>query len=217
MADALRAPQQDRSRDKLERIYEVSVELLVEGGWDAVTVGSVERRSGVSRGAFYLRFPNREALLDYTRKRLIATVGKDQDAAFERARTAGAETLDVAVVAAVEAIAHVFRRHGPALLRLDRQDAEREAEKSAGAKAMNRLSQEFRSVLEPLTGTDQAWRTHLEFATEIVFSMLVLRSRPRVTFSEHTRRDWDTFIHDVSDAVTDYLGARIPPAARGEA
>ncbi|MFJ4828631.1 TetR/AcrR family transcriptional regulator [Streptomyces sp. NPDC088747] len=212
MADALRAPQQDRSRDKLERIYEVSVELLVEGGWDAVTVGSVERRSGVSRGAFYLRFPHREALLDYTRRRLVATVGEDQDAAFERARAAGARTLDEAVLVAVEAIAHVFRRHGPALLRLDRQEEENEAEKGAGATAMNRLSEEFRSVLEPVTGTGtgRTGRAHLEFAMEIVFSMLVLKARPRVTFSEHTERDWESFIHMLSGAVTDFLRARIP-------
>jgi AcrR family transcriptional regulator len=210
MAEALRVPQQDRSRDKLERIYEVSVELLVEGGRVSVTVGSVERRSGVSRGAFYLRFPNREALLDYIRRRLVATIGEDQDAAFERARAANARTLDEAVLVAVEAISHVFRRHGPALLRLDRQEDESEAEKGAGATAMNRLSEEFRSVLEPVTGNDRTGRAHLEFAMEIVFSMLVLKVRPRVTFSEHTERDWESFVHTLSDAVTDFLRGRVP-------
>jgi len=205
MADTLREPQQDRSRDKLERIYEVSVELLVEGGWDAVTVGDVERRSGVSRGAFYLRFPTREALLDYTQHRLAETVNAEQDRAFEQARALTPGTLDEAVRAAVGATAEVFRQHGRALLRLDRGEVG-----GAGADAMNRLSRDFRSVLEAVPGAAPMPQAPLEFAMQMVLSMLLLEIRPRVTFSDHTERDWDAFVRELADAVTYYLQARPP-------
>ncbi|MDP9793027.1 AcrR family transcriptional regulator [Catenuloplanes nepalensis] len=207
MADALRAPRQDRSRDKLERIYQAAVALLVEGGWDAVTVGDVERRSGVSRGTFYLRFPHREALLDYVAQRLIDTVNQAHDEAFSEARAVGATTLDAAVRAAVRATAGLFRRHGPVLLRLNRGERG-----GAGAEAMNRLSRDFRSVLAPVTGADPARRAPLEFAMQLVLSMVNSEIHPRVTFTEHVARDWDAFVDELGDAVTCYLRSRIPGA-----
>ncbi|SHN15050.1 TetR/AcrR family transcriptional regulator [Cryptosporangium aurantiacum] len=207
MADTLREPQQDRSRDKLERIYDASVELLLEGGWGAVTVGDVERRSGVSRGAFYLRFPSREALLDYAHDRLLETVKIHQEQAFERARAAKSPTVDAAVFAAVSAVAEVFQQHGRALMRLDRGE-----EGGAGEDALNQLSRQFRSVLEPVTGAAPEHQTHLEFAMQLVFSALVLKIQPRVTFSQHTAIDWDSFVRELSEAVTAYLEARLPLA-----
>lgn len=213
MADVLRTPQQERSRDKLERIYQVSVELLVQGGWEAITVGDVERRSGVSRGAFYLRFPTRQALLDYTRQRLVETVRDDLDRCFDLARNAGATTLDAAVRAAVDAMATLFRRHGPALLRLDYLD-QTEGVQDAGAAAMNRLSQEFRSVIEPAAGTDPALRARLEFATEIALSMIVLKLRPRAAFPDHPDLDWDGYLTEVCAALTGYLRPHLPPSSR---
>ncbi|MEU4245322.1 TetR/AcrR family transcriptional regulator [Actinoplanes sp. NPDC026619] len=206
MADSVRVPQQDRSRDKLERIYEVSVELLIEGGWDAVTVGDVERRSGVSRGAFYLRFPNREALLDYAHQRLAETVNSAHDRAFDQARAAGATTLEAATRAAVHAIAELFREHGRVLLRLNRGE-----QGGAGAGAMNRLSRDFQSVFENVIGSAPAHQAPLEFALQLVLSMVLTEINPRVTFAEHAGRPWDTFVAELCDTVTYYVQARIPP------
>jgi AcrR family transcriptional regulator len=204
MRQKLRAPQQERSRDKLEKIYEASLELLVEGGWDAVTVGEVERRSGVGRSTFYLRFPTRDALLTYTRERVQGEVATDQAAAFAAARAAADGTLETAVRRAVEALAEVFRQYGPVLMRIDRGE-----EVGAGGQAMNVLSTEFRSVLLPVLGTDPASVPATEFVIQLAFSALVLEIRPRHAFPAHTRRPWDSFVDELCIALVGYLRTRL--------
>jgi hypothetical protein len=44
---------------------------------------------------------------------------------------------------------------------------------------------------------------------QLVFSMLVLQVRPRVTFSDHAERSWDAFTTEVSAAATAYLRTRL--------
>jgi hypothetical protein len=44
----------------------------------------------------------------------------------------------------------------------------------------------------------------------LILSMLVLEVRPRVTFADHTARDWGSFVDELCRAVAHYLQARIP-------
>jgi AcrR family transcriptional regulator len=60
--DALREPQQDRSRATRARLLESAITCLAELGWSASTVAVVAEHAGVSRGAAQHHFPTREAL-----------------------------------------------------------------------------------------------------------------------------------------------------------
>ena len=62
MSEALKAPQQDRSRVTRQRLLEASVESLAEVGYAATTVSVVAARAGVSRGAAQHHFPTRADL-----------------------------------------------------------------------------------------------------------------------------------------------------------
>lgn len=62
MTEALRVPQQDRSRVTRSALLEAAVDCLVERGWSGSTVAVVAERAGVSRGAAQHHFPTREAL-----------------------------------------------------------------------------------------------------------------------------------------------------------
>ena len=62
MSDALRAPQQDRSRVTRQKLLEASLESLAEVGYAATTVAVVAARAGVSRGAAQHHFPTRADL-----------------------------------------------------------------------------------------------------------------------------------------------------------
>lgn len=62
MSEALRAPQQDRSRATRQRLLEAAVESLAEVGYAATTVAVVAARAGVSRGAAQHHFPTRADL-----------------------------------------------------------------------------------------------------------------------------------------------------------
>ena len=62
MSEALKAPQQDRSRVTRQRLLEAAVESLAEVGYAATTVAVVAARAGVSRGAAQHHFPTRADL-----------------------------------------------------------------------------------------------------------------------------------------------------------
>jgi AcrR family transcriptional regulator len=46
-----------------DRLLDACAELMAEGGWAAVTIGDLARRAGVSRGAFYALFADKEDCL----------------------------------------------------------------------------------------------------------------------------------------------------------
>ncbi len=62
MTEALREPQQDRSRATRQKLLVASVESLAEVGYAATTVAVVAARAGVSRGAAQHHFPTRADL-----------------------------------------------------------------------------------------------------------------------------------------------------------
>jgi AcrR family transcriptional regulator len=62
VSEALKAPQQDRSRATRQRLLAAAVESLAEVGYAATTVSVVATRAGVSRGAAQHHFPTRADL-----------------------------------------------------------------------------------------------------------------------------------------------------------
>jgi AcrR family transcriptional regulator len=66
-------PKQARSRRTLERIVTAGLELLEEGGPDAVTVQAVVSRARSSVGSFYARFKGKDDLLEHLRDRVRAS------------------------------------------------------------------------------------------------------------------------------------------------
>ena len=73
------APQQTRSRESLHRLLKAATEILQEKGLEGATIPRIAARAGLSPGAVYRRFPDKDALL---RKVVIATLeGADQQTA----------------------------------------------------------------------------------------------------------------------------------------
>jgi AcrR family transcriptional regulator len=58
-------PRQLRSAATLDRIVRAAQDLLAQRGYDAVTVDDIVARAGSSKGSFYHRFADKEALLAY--------------------------------------------------------------------------------------------------------------------------------------------------------
>ncbi|WP_343063836.1 TetR/AcrR family transcriptional regulator [Haloechinothrix aidingensis] len=61
--NAVREPQQERSRTTRRRLLEAATACLPELGWTRTTVAVVAERAGVSRGAAQHHFPAREDLV----------------------------------------------------------------------------------------------------------------------------------------------------------
>jgi AcrR family transcriptional regulator len=62
-AQLVKPPQQQRSRDALERVLRSGLNVLQEDGFEGFTVHKVSRRANVSIGSIYARIPSREALI----------------------------------------------------------------------------------------------------------------------------------------------------------
>lgn len=58
-----RAPSQKRSQERFERMLEAASALISEGGSDAMRMGEVAERAGVSIGSLYQYFPDKGAII----------------------------------------------------------------------------------------------------------------------------------------------------------
>lgn len=58
-----RAPSQKRSQERVERMLEAASALISEGGSDAMRMGEVAERAGVSIGSLYQYFPDKGAII----------------------------------------------------------------------------------------------------------------------------------------------------------
>ncbi|WP_375423652.1 TetR/AcrR family transcriptional regulator [uncultured Friedmanniella sp.] len=166
MSEALRQPQQERSHATLARIEQAAFALLASGGWDAVTVNGIGRLVGVSRGAFYSRFPSREALLDFVRERYHEALNEAEQSAFALVDPQATRDLAVVVTDAVTAVAVVVERFGPIMMHLRDNPAER---RSSGL-ARSILFERYRRVV--LAAADQITHPDSELAVAVTFRVV---------------------------------------------
>ncbi|HEX6746860.1 MAG TPA: TetR/AcrR family transcriptional regulator [Longimicrobium sp.] len=79
----IHVPRQARSRETLSRLLDAAEAVLAEGGLDAATVPGIAQRAGLSVGAVYRRFADKDALLRAVYFRM-----------FERMREQNETTMD---------------------------------------------------------------------------------------------------------------------------
>ncbi len=85
----VRPPLQARSQQTLERLLDAAEALIMEKGVDAASISAVARRAGSSVGAFYARFPDKDALLRSVFERFAAQARATIDAVSTPERWTG--------------------------------------------------------------------------------------------------------------------------------
>lgn len=85
-----RPPQQRRSQETLSRFVETAAELLADRRFEDATVQEIARRAGSSVGAFYTRFPNKEALFHQMNELVFSRAEEQWDQVLDPARWKGA-------------------------------------------------------------------------------------------------------------------------------
>ena len=110
-ADALRPPQQTRSRKSLERVLVAGQKLLEEKGWEGFTVQEVSRRAKVSIGSIYARAPSKDALILAVYDRAVAEIRADNAAALTAVETWDAMETRELIVGAVREMGNQTLRH----------------------------------------------------------------------------------------------------------
>lgn len=109
-ASTVRPPQQARSRATLDRFVEAAVALLSERRFEDAPVAEIARRARASVGAFYARFPDKEALLELLNERLFHAGREGWDAFLARERWHGRDAAEI-VDAVVRHVVRKRREH----------------------------------------------------------------------------------------------------------
>lgn len=70
--DLIRKPQQERSRDTLQRMFGAAEKLMAERPFEKITIQQIVKEAGTTTGAFYSRFKDKDALLEAMHARHVA-------------------------------------------------------------------------------------------------------------------------------------------------
>jgi len=88
-------PRQSRSQETLDRILDAAETVLDEKSFSEATLAEIVERAGVTVGAFYRRFPDKDALLHHLDERLFAEVHQMADEVLDPRRWDGTPTAEV--------------------------------------------------------------------------------------------------------------------------
>src|SRR5262245_60009024 len=88
-AGRTRLPRQARSTETYRRLLDAAEALLQRKSFDRVSVAEIAGRAGVTIGAFYARFPDKEALLEALEAQVTESVLRRLERVTDRAALEG--------------------------------------------------------------------------------------------------------------------------------
>jgi AcrR family transcriptional regulator len=176
-----RPPQQSRSQETLDRILDAAEQVLAEKAFGEATLAEIMERAGVTVGAFYRRYPDKNALLRHLDERFFAEMSVRAGELFDPAKWVGASARSVIELFAQQAVEVYSTRRG--LMRSLFLRARTDTVLQQSALDVNkRYIAQLRAVLMPL----RAELTHPdpERAIELGFMMSIGALRELVVFGE---------------------------------
>ena len=202
---AVRPPKQRRSRESYERVLDAAHALLEENGFEGLTVQEVAARSGVSVGAIYERFGNKETLLRDVHARLMESMLRSGESAGDPAASAaGAAAAVAAVVAGMARVMNDNRKALRAFMHLGAVD---EVISARGSKASIALSKTFKRALMPYAtefGHPEP-EVALDVAFRIAYSTLARQVMYGPVFESDRRLSWKRLVDEIASACAAYL------------
>jgi AcrR family transcriptional regulator len=207
----VRPPKQRRSRESYERVLDAAHALLEENGFEGFTAQEVAARSGVSIGAIYERFGNKETLLRAVHARLMQAMSVAGESAGDPAADAdGAAGAIAAVVAGMAKVMNDNRKALRAFMHLGAVDEEISAR---GSKASIALSKTFKRSLMPYAAEFQHPHPDvaLDVAFRIAYSTLARQVMYGPVFESDRRLSWTRLVEELGAVCGAYL-LNGPPA-----
>jgi AcrR family transcriptional regulator len=203
---SVRPPQQERTRASWQRVLDVGLELLSTGGWDALTVSEVCRRSGISAPSLYARVDGRAGLFlavyDYGMAAVESTQRRNAVPAPADA------TLLEAVTAATTGLVRTFEEHR-GLLSAVILRASVDADLRRRGAAESRWA--IRQAMEKVPGDRRA----VENAGRSIFAECVLRIIYGEDFLSGEPESVEAFIDRLSTAATAVIASAGEPGDDG--
>lgn len=203
-----RPPQQTRSQATLDRILDAAENVLAEKSFGEATLAEIMERAGVTVGAFYRRFPDKDALLHLLDNRFFEELRELAESALGNARWQDATVPQIVHGFTATAVELYKERRG--LLRSLFLRARTDPVIMQSAREVNaRYIERLRALL--LARREQLQHPNPERAVELGFMILVGALRETVLFGEV----WpspesvvdDGLARELARAYLAYLGA----------
>jgi AcrR family transcriptional regulator len=176
-----RPPQQVRSRVTLDRILDAAEQVLDEKAFGEATLAEIMERAGVTVGAFYRRFPDKDALLHHLDERFFAELHRRADLVLDPARWPGAPARDIIAEFIAQAVDVYSTRRGLLRSLFLRARTDIVLQQSA-MKVNEHFIDKLRTLLLPRR--DEMTHPNPERAVELGFMMVVGALRELVVFGE---------------------------------
>lgn len=109
-----RPPQQTRSQETLDRILDAAERVLEEKSFTEATLAEIMERAGVTVGAFYRRFPDKDALLHLLDERFFRQMQQRADELLDPEHWRGASTAQILTEFARTAVSVYTSKRGVA-------------------------------------------------------------------------------------------------------
>ena len=174
-------PQQSRSQETLDRILDAAEQVLAEKAFGEATLAEIMERAGVTVGAFYRRYPDKNALLRHLDERFFAEMLAKGVELFDPARWPAGTARQIIEAFVLEAVEVYTTRRG--LLRSLFLRARTDTVLQASALEVNvKFIHQLRALLLPRR--DQMTHPDPERAIELGFMMMIGSLRELVVFGE---------------------------------
>ncbi len=163
----VRRPRQARSIDSWERILEAGTKLLVEGGWEAMTITAVCKEAQVTAPTIYSRVDGLSGLFWAVYERGMQNVLTTQDSYLEAAARAPSESVS-RLSAVIDVVAKTFEEHKAFLQPVIRYASVNESLLGRGSAQSRALVQAMADLL-PGNDPRNAFEVCQTLYTEVVF------------------------------------------------
>jgi AcrR family transcriptional regulator len=174
-------PQQSRSQETLDRILDAAEQVLAEKAFGEATLAEIMERAGVTVGAFYRRYPDKNALLRHLDERFFGEMLTRAKDLLDPARWQQARVRQVIEEMSRQAVEVYSSRRG--LLRSLFLRARTDTVLQQSALHVNeQFIARLREVLMPLR--EQMTHPDPERAIELGFMMMIGSLRELVVFGE---------------------------------
>lgn len=176
-----RPPQQTRSQATLDRILDAAENVLEEKSFGEATLAEIMERAGVTVGAFYRRFPDKDALLHLLDNRFFAELHEIAEASLSETKWRSATVPEIIYGFADTAVQLYRARRGllrSLFLRARTDPVIMQSARDVNANYIDRL----RGLL--LVRRDQLGHPFPERAVELGFMIFVGALRETVLFGE---------------------------------
>lgn len=209
-------PQQSRSQETLSRILDAAERMLEEKSFTEATLAEIMERAGVTVGAFYRRFPDKDALLHHLDDRFFTEMHQLADELLDPARWEGAPLARVIEKFTRVAVPTYRLRRGLMRTLFVRARTDEKIQHSA-REIHGHFIERLTAIAEPRRA--EISHPNPALAVRLGFRMLIGALRETVIFGESWPAgpwgDDEQLAHELARAYLNYLGAtgavHIPP------